>query len=128
MLALVANISLQDVVDAYLRAQTERLGQTEMGKRIGTKRQGVNAIVNGKEGRRFTMRHLEKYAQSTGISTSTLLADLATLAWKGESELRPKPELPTSLSLVPPEQSEEASLQTVAELLRALLEETRKRR
>jgi len=83
----VKKVGLNELMDAYLRAQTEQRGQSEMARLIGTKRQGVNMIVNRVKGRRFTWDHLERYAEKTGIRTSALLAEMSRLAWDKESEL-----------------------------------------
>jgi hypothetical protein len=126
MLTLVANVSLQDVVDAFLRAKTGELGQTEMAKRIATQRQGVNAIMNRREGRRFTMEHLERFATSSGIMMSTLLAELAKLAWERETELGASP--PTFSPPVDKPSPPPNSVAELADLLNELLEERRRRR
>lgn len=126
MLTLVAQVTLQDVIDAFLRGQTEEIGQTEMAERIGTQRQGVNAIMNRREGRRFTMEHLERYIASSGVMTSTLLAELANLAWKKETELKPKGSPPSAPSSLPGAQP--PSVAELADLIRELLAERKKRR
>lgn len=83
-------IRLGEIVDEYLRLQTApagKTGQEEMGRIIGTRRQGVNSIINRGRGRRFTFDHLAKFAEAKGIPTSQLLRDLAMLAWQRENEL-----------------------------------------
>jgi len=127
MLHVVAHITLEEVVDSYLRARTHKIGQAEMARIIGTQRQGVNAIINNREGRRFTLEHLSRYAEKTGIPTSRLLRDLAVMAWEQEGEMLPRPTLPAIGQPSEPEPAQGASLETVADLLRELVQEIKRR-
>lgn len=124
MLNHVAYISVSDALDEFLRAQTKKLGQSKMAELIGTKRQGVNAIMNRKTGRRFTFEHLERFAEKSGIMTSTLLAELANLTWNKEKELKGA-NGPFSMPATP---ATGEPVSDVLDLLREILEERRKRR
>jgi DNA-binding XRE family transcriptional regulator len=117
-------ILLVDVVDLYLREQAAKLGQSELARRIGTQRQGINAIMNHRQGRRFTLEHLGRFAMSSKMLPSTILAELATLAWQKESEAaetrRPgPPQLPPTTP---------ARGDDVIEVLARVLDELRKPR
>jgi transcriptional regulator with XRE-family HTH domain len=80
-------ITFVDVVDLYLREQAGKLGQSELARRIGTQRQGINAIMNRRQGRRFTLEHLARFATASNMLASTLGAELAQMAWRIEGEM-----------------------------------------
>lgn len=127
VLEIVPTASLSDVVDAYLRVKTKEHGQAEMGRRIGTQRQGVNMILNRKKGRRFTLEHLERYAQASGILPSQLLKEMALLAWDMEGGLA---RVTTGALVLPAhEHDEEPELEPAPEIeqLAELLERIRRR-
>jgi hypothetical protein len=121
----MAKVDLLDVVDAYLREHVKREGQTRFAELIGTKRQGVNAILNRKPGARFTLLHLKRFAENMDIPPSRLLAEMSNLAWILESDLKAAPK-----AMPEPSPKREASSDAVLELaaaLRDLLDSTRKR-
>lgn len=127
MLDDVAKITLEFLVDAYLRRQERRLGQTGLGKAIGVERQGVNAILNKKPGRRFTFDHLDRYAHNTGIPISSLCKELALLAWELEGEALAK--IPTEgAAPVGAEGQPRSSATDLLTILKRLLEEAEKQR
>lgn len=133
MFPAVAAVSLEDVIDQFLRSKTMLYGQAKMAYFIGTKRQGVNGIMNRKEGRRFNMGHLSNFAARSGAPMSQILAELATLAWQRESELLgpATSSQPPALRLLPSskeESSEKAASEQLAELLARVLEELNRRR
>lgn len=77
-------VTLETVLEEYLRRKTEELSQEKMADLIGTKRQGINAIINRQPGRRFTWDHLNRYVKKVDISASKVLTELTLLAWELE--------------------------------------------
>ena len=120
----MAKVDLLDVVDTYLREHVKREGQTRFAELIGTKRQGVNAILNRKPGARFNLLHLKRFAENKDIPPSRLFAELSNLAWGLESNLKA-----ATKAIPEPAPKSDASSDTVLEIAAALrdLLESRKR-
>ena len=68
------------IVHAYLELEARRIGQAAFARIVGTQRQGVNAILTGRAGRRFTFHHLSRYAQHAGIPAGEMFEQLAAIA------------------------------------------------
>lgn len=84
-------IDAEGVLDEYLRRKLKdfkryRGGVNEFAQRIGTKPQGVHAIIAGQKGRRFTFEHLCKFAKNSDIAANVLFKELADLAFEMEQQ------------------------------------------
>lgn len=117
-------LTVQDLIDYYFREAAKRVGQTKLADLIGTKRQGVNAILNRKPGAKFTLDHLSRYITNQKLRTSEFCAELAHLAWRLESQL-PKVALPEPASEPTPKLSADVLKMELAEALHDLLQQRR---
>lgn len=119
---IMPRVTLETVLDEYLRRKTKGLKQEDVGELIGTRRQGVNAILSRKEGRRFTWEHLDRYAGNSDMLSSSVLTELANLAFQLEQESIGRH--PSA----PPPSSSKSGEDPLLELCARLLEELKHRR